>query len=84
MDLCAGYIWDLADEVATDGSYMAVIRDTPLDQAWADYDLGAEAALFWKITLPALAEGYDPDLRVEIPRLRQRGDDAMEIRITRG
>ncbi|MCA9863006.1 MAG: L-2-amino-thiazoline-4-carboxylic acid hydrolase [Thermomicrobiales bacterium] len=83
MDFCAGYIWDMTEEIATDGAYTAVIRDTPFDQAWADYNLGPEAALFWEVTLPALAEGYDPDLRVEVPRLRQRGDDAMEIRVTR-
>jgi hypothetical protein len=83
MDFCASYIWDMTDEIADDGTYIAVVRDTQLDQVWADYNLGPEAALFWEITLPALAEGYDPDLRVEIPRLRQRGDEVMEIRISR-
>jgi len=83
MDFCASYIWDMTDEIADDGTYIAVVRDTQLDQVWADYNLGPEAALFWEITLPALAEGYDPDLRVEIPRLRQRGDEVMEIRVSR-
>jgi hypothetical protein len=83
MDFCAGYIWEMADDVAGDGVYTAVIRDTPFDQVWADYNLGPEAALFWEITLPALAEGYDAGLRLEIPRLRQRGDDAMELRVSR-
>jgi hypothetical protein len=83
MDLCAGYIWDMAESASDDGTYAAVIHDTPMDQAWADYNLGTEAPLFWEVTLPALAEGYDPDLIVEIPRLRQRGDDAMEVRVSR-
>ena len=82
MDFCAGYIWDMTDEIADDGTYIAVVRDTQLDEVWADYNLGPEAALFWEITLPALAEGYDPGLRVEIPCLRQRGDDVMEIRVS--
>lgn len=81
MDFCPRYVWNLSDETCSPDRYEATIGWTALDQAWQDYDLGADAQIFWEETLPALAEGYAPGTRVELPLLRWRGDAETKVRV---
>lgn len=83
MDLCTKYVWDIEDLAATSDSYEAAIRWTPMDQAWEDYDLVEDARIFWEESYPALAAGYDPSLRVELPKLKWRGDNETVLRVGR-
>ncbi|MFT4038252.1 MAG: L-2-amino-thiazoline-4-carboxylic acid hydrolase, partial [Thermomicrobiales bacterium] len=83
MDLCAGYIWDMEDEVSAEGGYAAEIRSNPIDTAFADYTLGADAPRFWEATLPALAGGYDPGLRVELAQSAAGGPGTWRVRVWR-
>ena len=44
----------------------------------------APGASAWKVALlDASRDGRAKDARVEVPRLRQRGDNAMEMRVSR-
>jgi hypothetical protein len=83
MDLCAKYVWEIADEAVTPDGYQATIAWTPMDQAWEDYDLIDDARIFWEESFPALAASYDSDLSVSFPSLHWRGDSTTTIRVSR-
>lgn len=79
LDLCPLQAWD-ADVVRLEPDHVElVVRDTPMDQAWQDYDEAAIARRFWEETFPAVAAAYDPGVVAELPELRWRGDPATRL-----
>jgi hypothetical protein len=84
MDFGPLFAWDAETTRTAGGDVELVVRDTPMDRAFADYDEGAAATIFWEESLPALAEGYGSNLTVDLPELRWRGDAATRIVVSGG
>ena len=83
LDLAPIYTWELSEASQPDGTYGVAIAWTPLDDAWADLSADRVARIFWEESLPVLVEHYNPDLRLELTRLRWRGDDQSALTIAR-